>query len=96
MGLLIGMGWQIGLLVAIFAMAGDLFSSFIKRRKRLAPSSMALGLDQIPESLLPTLACATVLPISALDIGAIVALFFAGELLLSRIFYRFHLRDRPY
>src|SRR5438477_12007112 len=29
---LIGLGWRIGLLVGSFAMAGDLFSSFCKRR----------------------------------------------------------------
>ena len=34
-------------------MAGDLFSSFVKRRLRLASSSMAIGLDHIPESSFP-------------------------------------------
>jgi CDP-diglyceride synthetase len=54
---LIGLGWRIGLLVGSFAMAGDLFSSFCKRRLGLPSSSRASGLDQIPESLLPLLAC---------------------------------------
>ena len=31
---LMGLGWEVGTLVAIFAMAGDLFSSFVKRRLR--------------------------------------------------------------
>ena len=42
-------GLGIGLLVAATAMAGDLLSSFLKRRLALAPSSQAIGLDQIPE-----------------------------------------------
>ena len=31
---LMGLGWQIGSLIAVFAVAGDLFSSFVKRRLR--------------------------------------------------------------
>jgi hypothetical protein len=77
-------------------MAGDCLSSFGKRRFRLEPSSMALGLDQIPESLLPTLVCSAYLPIGLLDILAIALLFFAGELALSRILFAIRLRDRPY
>ena len=51
---LMGLGWRVGTLVATFAMAGDLFSSFVKRRLHLASSSMAIGLDHIPEfSLTP-------------------------------------------
>jgi hypothetical protein len=62
----------------------------------LAPSSMAIGLDQIPESLFPLLACRLLLPLTMLDIGVAAALFFVGELVLSRILFRLHLRDRPY
>src|SRR5207237_10456263 len=52
---LIGLGWRTGLLVGSFAMAGDLFSSFCKRRLGLPSSSRASGLDQLPEALLPLL-----------------------------------------
>jgi CDP-diglyceride synthetase len=93
---LIGMGWTIGLLVAATAMLGDLFSSFTKRRMKLAPGSMALGLDQIPESLLPAIAYRWVLPITVVDIVLMSALFFVGELGVSRVLYTFKIRDRPY
>ncbi len=93
---LLGLDWTVGALVGAVALAGDLLSSFIKRRLGLAPSSMALGLDQIPESLFPLLAARLLLPLSALDIAIVVAVFFAGELVLSRILFRMHLRDRPY
>ncbi len=92
----VGLNWKIGALVASVAMAGDLFSSFLKRRMNLPSGGKATGLDQIPESLFPLLACGSALPLSALDIIAGVAIFFVGELLLSRLFYHFHLRDRPY
>ena len=93
---LVGLPWKIGALVAVFAMIGDLFSSFLKRRLNLPLHSRALGLDQIPESLFPLLAVASALALTAADIAAGVAVFFAGELILSRLTYRLGLRDRPY
>jgi len=54
---LIGLDLTIGAIVAGAAMAGDLFSSFVKRRLNFPPSSRALGLDQVPDSLLPMQAC---------------------------------------
>jgi CDP-2,3-bis-(O-geranylgeranyl)-sn-glycerol synthase len=93
---LIGLDARIGAVVAGAAMAGDLLSSFVKRRLGLPPSSRATGLDQIPESLFPLLACREVLALSAADIGAGVGIFLVGEVLLSRLLYRLRLRDRPY
>jgi CDP-diglyceride synthetase len=95
-GALVGPDWRIGALVAAGAMAGDLLSSFLKRRFGLTPSSRATGLDQIPESLLPLLACRAALPLTVADIALLVVLFFLGEVLFSRLFYRLGLRDRPY
>src|SRR5512139_4194097 len=51
----IGVAPEIGALMAAAAMAGDLLSSFVKRRLGRPPSSQALGIDQVPESLLPLL-----------------------------------------
>ena len=93
---LIGLDWRIGLLVGSFAMAGDLCSSFCKRRLGLPSSSRASGLDQIPESLLPLLACRDLLALTAADIVLSVVMFVVGEVVLSRLLYAFRLRDRPY
>ena len=93
---LFGLDWKTGAMIAAAAMAGDLLSSFVKRRLALAPSSRATGLDQIPESLFPLLACAAALEFSAADIAAGTSVFFLGEILLSRLLYRVRLRDRPY
>ncbi len=95
-GPLIGLGWEIGLLVGIFAMAGDVFSSFSKRRLGLPSSSRATGLDQVPESLFPLLACRGLLPLTAADIVVGVVIFIVGEVVLSRLLYAYRLRDRPY
>jgi CDP-2,3-bis-(O-geranylgeranyl)-sn-glycerol synthase len=93
---LIGLDWSVGALVGSLAMAGDLVSSFLKRRMSLPPSSRASGLDQVPEALFPLLACRHPLSLTMADIGVTAALFFIGEVLLSRVFYAFRLRDRPY
>lgn len=92
----LGLGWKVGALLGGVAMAGDLLASFIKRRLGLAPSSQAIGLDQIPESLLPLLAGRLFMPVTGLDIAVTTLLFFVGELVLSRLLYKWHVRDRPY
>jgi hypothetical protein len=93
---LVGFDWRIGTLVGGLAMAGDLVSSFCKRRLGLPPSSPALGLDQIPEALFPLLACRAPLALAACDIALGVGIFFVGEVLASRLLYAVRLRDRPY
>ena len=92
----IGLDLTIGAIVASSAMAGDLFSSFVKRRLNFPPSSQALGLDQAPESLFPMLACRDALSLTIADIALGVGIFFIGELILSRLLFRAHLRDEPY
>jgi CDP-2,3-bis-(O-geranylgeranyl)-sn-glycerol synthase len=93
---LVGLDLTIGAKVAIAAMAGDLLSSFLKRRFNVTPSNQALGLDQIPESLFPMLACRGALSLTTADIALGVGIFFLGELVLSRLLFKAHLRDEPF
>ena len=93
---LMGLGWKLGALIASCAMVGDLFSSFVKRRLRLASSSMAMGLDHIPESLVPLLASRLLLPTSFFDVVAGVTIFVAGALILSPLLFKMNLRDQPH
>ena len=86
----------IGVVIGSAAMLGDLSSSFVKRRLGMASSSMAPGLDQIPESLLPLLAVAGEFDLDALHILLIVIGFIALELALSRPLYWLGIRNRPY
>ena len=92
----IGLDLTIGAIAASSAMAGDLFSSFVKRRLNFPPSSQALGLDQVPESLFPMLACRDALSLTIADIALGVGIFFIAELILSRFLYQVHVRDEPY
>lgn len=88
--------WLLGVTVSLAAMLGDLLSSFIKRRLGMASSSMAPGLDQIPESLLPSLAVAGSLGLSGWAIFWIVLGFVVLEVTLSPVFYWLGVRNRPY
>ena len=64
------------------AMLGDALSSAIKRRLALEPGAEVLGLDQLPEALLPLVLFAEPLRIGAVEI-AVVALAFVGLDLLA-------------
>jgi CDP-2,3-bis-(O-geranylgeranyl)-sn-glycerol synthase len=77
-------------------MAGDLFSSFIKRRLRIPSGGMALGLDQVPESLFPLLGCMSILGLDLTSVAVLVLAFLVLELALSRLLHRFGIRERPY
>lgn len=95
-------GWALGVAVwlagaiALAALAGDLLSSFTKRRLAVPSSDQALGLDQLPEALLPALVAAPFLGLGLVDVAAVAVLFLVGELALSRLLFHLHIRDRPY
>lgn len=92
MGLPISLGAWIG----FGAMAGDLLSSFFKRRLGIPASGMALGLDQIPEVLFPLLLVRPGLNLHLADILALTVLFVVIELLISRVLFRLRIRKQPY
>lgn len=93
---LLGLGWAVGLLFGAASMAGDLCSSFLKRRLGIESSGRAPGLDQIPEALFPLLACYVLLPLDAVLVVLLVTLFTLGQVLLSPLMYRLGIRRRPY
>ena len=93
---LMNMPLRVGVLMGFWAMAGDLLSSFIKRRSGLTPGSMAFGLDQIPESLFPLLAVGVDAGLSLETTGMLVVLFLFLELALSRLLFALHIRERPH
>lgn len=93
---LFGLGWQIGAVIGALAMLGDLLSSFVKRRLALPSGTSAPGLDHVPESLIPLLACRTSLELSLLDIALLTVAFMLADLLLSRVLYRLGFGGHPY
>jgi len=93
---ILGFEWIDGVIIAIAAMIGDLSSSFLKRRLNLQPSSRATGIDQIPECLLPAIAIRSTLGLMVFDVVSVVIIFFVGEVLLSRLLFKWNIRNRPY
>jgi CDP-2,3-bis-(O-geranylgeranyl)-sn-glycerol synthase len=91
-----GLNMMDGIFVAALAMFGDLFSSFVKRRLQIACSERAIGLDQIPESLLPLTYAHFLYQLPVTHVFAGLIIFILLELLLSRILYRAGIRKRPY
>jgi CDP-2,3-bis-(O-geranylgeranyl)-sn-glycerol synthase len=53
-------------------------------------------LDQIPESLVPAVACRNLLGLTFADIIAVVVLFIIGEVVLAQLLFRLRIRDEPY
>jgi CDP-diglyceride synthetase len=92
----LGHDWKLGAMVGVLAMAGDIISSFIKRRMGMAVSSQAPGLDQVPESLLPLAVCAGPLGLQWYEVLILVGVFWVLELLLSRVIYALNILKRPY
>ena len=92
----LGFSWQLGVAFAAASMAGDLISSFTKRRLKVPPSGQALGLDQIPEALLPLWLFREQLGFDGWDIILLIGIFIVGELVLSKLMYRLGIRDQPY
>ena len=93
---LMDINWFTGFLIGLYAMLGDLFSSFIKRRKGYESGEMAFGLDQVPESLFPLLAVMSNFNFNMFEVVAIIIVFAVLELILSRILFYLHIRLHPY
>lgn len=95
-GVLLGMAWWLGALFGAASMAGDLTSSFIKRRLGIASSGRALGLDQVPEALLPLLVCYGALGLAPLHVLLTLLLFSVGSPLISPLMFRIGIRHHPH
>jgi CDP-2,3-bis-(O-geranylgeranyl)-sn-glycerol synthase len=92
----LGLPIGLGALIGAAAIVGDALASFIKRRLGITTSGRAIGLDQIPESLLPLLVVRGQLDLSWIEILGVTAAFFALEIPLARLTYRLGIRDQPY
>jgi len=96
LSLYFGYGLVFGLISGALAMAGDLLSSFVKRRRGLAPSARFRGWDQVPESLLPSVYATAVLGVDWWWAIIWSLSFTLIQMLVSRPLFWLHLRKRPY
>jgi CDP-2,3-bis-(O-geranylgeranyl)-sn-glycerol synthase len=93
---LLGFDWTLGAGFAAASLAGDLLSSFLKRRWKLQPHAEAFGVDQIPEALLPLVLFKARLGLSPVEIVTLVIAFLLLAVLLSQLLFRLNIRNRPY
>ncbi len=94
--LVIGQSPATGLLVGAVAMIGDLASSFLKRRLRLAATSRSSVLDYSPEALLPALVLAAISDLATTDAFVITAIFVLLATIFSPLLHTFGIRKQPY
>jgi CDP-2,3-bis-(O-geranylgeranyl)-sn-glycerol synthase len=93
---LLGFDYLTGLQVSSLVMAGDLFSSFIKRRLGKEPGTRFLFLDQVPESLLPAWLLMKKFGLDLMQVIILVVIFILVERGLSLILYKLGVRKKSY
>ena len=96
---LLGVVWWCATLAALLAMAGDLLSSFIKRRRTLPSGEDVIVLDQFFESLFPTLFLSFFISLTWIQVATVLACFIFIAYWCSRfqqyILYRPPLKNYP-
>jgi CDP-2,3-bis-(O-geranylgeranyl)-sn-glycerol synthase len=85
---LVGLGAGSGAVFGALALLGDALSSAVKRRLSLRPGVEIIGLDQLPEALLPLTVFAGPLGIGAIEIAAVALAFMLLDLLVMPLRHR--------
>lgn len=92
-GVLLGVSGWLALCFALLSLLGDAVASFFKRRLAIPVHGRSVGLDQIPEALLPLWLLATPLGLDGVQVAVGTLLFMLLEMGLSPLLYRLHLRS---
>lgn len=91
---LLGVSWQTAAIASLLAMAGDLLSSFAKRRLSLPSGSIVLVLDQLFECLFPAIYLAQVLSLRPWQVVAVFFCFTPVAYLGSRFWTTINRRPK--
>lgn len=99
LGMMMGMPWWVGLAAGTLSMAGDITSSFVKRRLSLPSGSGVAGFDQVVEGFLPFLVLQPHFSLSAGQVYCLVIFFctgaFAGSWFLRHVLLKEPFADYP-
>ena len=96
LSLLLDYSCGFGLVFGSLSMAGDLISSFIKRRMGLASGARSTALDQLPEALLPSGYAVLSLQLDGWWTLVLALAFMLGQMVISLPLYWLHIRKHPY
>jgi CDP-2,3-bis-(O-geranylgeranyl)-sn-glycerol synthase len=94
--ILAGYDFWTGVIIAVLSMAGDLLTSFLKRRLGKESGSRLIMLDQFLESCLPAYWFMAEFQLDYLKLSILVLCFIIIDQLLSVIFYKLGVRKHPY
>lgn len=87
-------GWPlIGLLLGAGAIGGDMAKSFFKRRLKIAPGERWIPADQLDFGIGALLLIAPISALSWIDAAVILAITFAGDILVNQVAFRLGIRD---
>jgi len=82
---LLGLHWWLGAQFAALSMLGDAISSAFKRRRGRHPGQEDVGLDQLPEALLPLIVLCDALSLGWKEIALVTVVFAIVDLISLRI-----------
>lgn len=80
-----GLGFFRGAAFGTLALLGNAAASFVKRRMRLAPGTELLGLDQLPEAVVPLLILQRPLGLGFGECLVIAAIFAALDVVVTKL-----------
>lgn len=83
----------IGLLLGAGAMGGDIVKSFFKRRMKIAPGSRWIPADQLDFGVGAIILISVLIQLSWIDVAEILAITFAGDILINQVAFRLRIRD---
>lgn len=83
----------IGLLLGAGAIGGDILKSFFKRRMKIAPGGRWIPADQLDFGIGALILISPLAHLSWTDVAAILAITFAGDILINHVAFRLHIRD---
>ena len=86
----LGLGFGFG------AMAGDCLKSYFKRRRRIAPGRPWIPFDQLDFVVGALLVVGPFTSLDFRDVILILAMSFAGDLVVNRFAYRFGIKSSPW
>lgn len=83
----------VGLLLGVGAMAGDVAKSYVKRRLRIAPGARWIPADQVDFVIGALVLIAPLARLAWLDIAAILAISFLGDVAVNHVAFWLGVRD---
>lgn len=83
----------VGLLLGVGAMAGDVAKSYFKRRLRIAPGARWIPADQLDFVIGALVLIAPLARLAWLDVAAIVAISFLGDVAVNHVAFWLGVRD---